>query len=344
MRLTAPQSSSSIITRRRFLQVLAAASTAIPFSTSLARIGGAKQRFSWQGEVLGGNASMELLLDDVASGEQIVRRCTSEIARLEQMFSLHRADSLLRRLNHSGRLENPPPEFIELLTQALRLSEQTEGAFDVTIQPLWMYLYYTAPEALDPQRLAELKNLTDYRQVHLTRQRIQLARPGMQLTLNGIAQGYITDRITALLKDLGLSQVLVQLGETFGLGVNQAGRPWHIGIPHPDLASFLTTVELENRAVATSSVRGTVVESNPAFCHLLNPHLDRFSTGSANKAGRNCDSKYASVSVIANTATLADGLSTSVSLVDPATHLKLLSYYPEAQLILLSENGELSRI
>src|SRR5690606_33904156 len=123
------------------------------------------------------------------------------IARLERIFSLYRADSDLCRLNRDGRHDAPPLELVELLSLAASVSAASGGAFDVTVQPLWLrYAEHFAAVDADPAgpALDDLLALVDWRGVSVDAGRVALARPGMAITLNGIAQGYITDRVADL--------------------------------------------------------------------------------------------------------------------------------------------------
>lgn len=306
------------ISRRRFLQIIGAASLStipLPFSDVLAS---SQNAFNWTGEVLGGSANMKLLLGSRIEAERIVKLCLNEISRLEKMFSLFHPGSLIRQLNQNAQLHSPPPEFVELLRESNRLAELSGGVFDVSLQPVWQYLYYLNGETPDQKKLSSLKELIDYRKIQISDELINFSTPGMQITLNGIAQGYITDKVTALLRRQGLNQVLVQLGESFGLGRNSKNTPWQIGIQNPKGHGTVSVVELENMALATSGGYGTRFGKNNSWHHIINPKT--------NAPG----DLYQSISVVAPSATVADGLSTALSLLEREKHGKLIEHYPGA--------------
>ncbi len=136
--------------------------------------------------------------------------------------------------------------------------------------------------------------------------RVGFARPGMAVTLNGIAQGYITDRIAELLRDAGLEHVLVDLGEARAIGRHPDGRPWRAALADPAGGVF-GRVELEDRALATSAPSGFLFGTSGRLHHLFDPLSGR------------PQALYASVSVLAPDATTADGLSTAfVQMAEPA--------------------------
>jgi len=135
--------------------------------------------------------------------------------------------------------------------------------------------------------------------------RIALGQRGMALTLNGIAQGYITDRIVALLRDAGVTSSLVDMGENRAIGNNAQGAPWRIGLAQSEDATLPDMVlDITDRAVATSAGAGFQFDRAGKFSHILDPR-----TGLSAR-------RYARVSVVAEDAATADALSTAFSLMD----------------------------
>jgi thiamine biosynthesis lipoprotein len=154
----------------------------------------------------------------------------------------------------------------------------------------------------------------------------------MGVTLNGIAQGFITDRVTEMLRDRGFEHVLVDMGEMRALGQHADGTPWRVGIADPDRPWHSGwTLPLRDRAIATSGGYGTPLDSTGRHHHLFDPRTGE----SANY--------YRSVSVIASDATTADALSTGLSALAPADALAVLSRYPDASARLLKTDGEVLR-
>ena len=143
-------------------------------------------------------------------------------------------------LNRSGVLPAPPQELVALLDECRRYWELTGGAFDPTVQALWtLYWEHFSRPRHDPAgpSAAALRPALDkvgFRHVAFDRSRIVLGRRGMGLTLNGIAQGYATDRVIALLRAEGIERSLVDMGESRALGARDKGVPWRIGVADPD--------------------------------------------------------------------------------------------------------------
>jgi thiamine biosynthesis lipoprotein len=184
-----------------------------------------------------------------------------------------------------------------LLDEAVHFGNLSGGRFDVTVQPLWQLLaaHRAARTAPLQEELQAALALIDYHRIDIGARRILCGQPGMAVTLNGIAQGYVTDRVADLLRARGIEHVLLNLGEMRSLGPKPDGRPWRIGVRDPDRPDHvLREFDFADRAVATSA--------GGIDLNILDPRK-----GEAN-------GHYSSVTVVAPNATTADALSTSLYL------------------------------
>ncbi|MCO5100687.1 MAG: FAD:protein FMN transferase [Burkholderiaceae bacterium] len=329
----------SMVERRRFLAVVGASAACAGFPPARAAARSAPDPVVWKGTALGALASITLVHEDRAHARRVLDACLEEVERLERVFSLYRADSALVRLNDAGELRAPPPELVELLSASLALARASAGAFDPTIQPLYR-LYEAhfrapdaAPEGPDDTAVAGALRRVDHRRVEVGADRIALGARGMALTLNGIAQGYVTDRVADRLRGDGFAGVAIDLGEARAAGRRADGRAWTAAVVDPDEPSR-TLFELtmgdgagQVAALATSAGAGTRFGADPRVHHLFDPRTGR----SANR--------HASVSVAASRATVADGLSTALSIVAPERARALLAAYPAARAWLLHVDG-----
>jgi thiamine biosynthesis lipoprotein len=305
------------IARRRFIAIMAAAATS-PALPGFARAD-ELPTIRWEGIVLGAASSLTLQHPDETAARAAIEACLAEAARLEAVFSLFRPDSALARLNAEGRLEGAPMDLRILMAEALRLAEASGGAFDPTVQPLWaLYAAHfsrpdAAPDGPAAAAIALVRRLVDWRRVRIEGGSIRFAERGMAVTLNGIAQGYITDRVGDLLRARGFTHVFVDLGEELALGPKTDGHPWRVGIADPQAPSTaLVDVELSDGAMATSGSYGFSFDPAGRFGHIIDP-----ATGEP-------ASRWASVTVLADNATTADGLSTALSVL-PASAVRVLA-------------------
>lgn len=319
-------------TRRRVLGIVGAAAglTLVPPMPGP----GTPVLHRWRGTALGAEASIALHHPDTARARRLIRLAVAEIARLERIFSLHRPDSALVALNQTGRLKAPPLELVAVLGEAGRIWRLSEGAFDVTVQPLWqLHAAHFARVGADPdgptaRAIAAARERVGMDSLEVDPAEVRFARPGMAATLNGIAQGYITDRVTELLRAEGLGSTLVDLGEIRALGSRPAGGPWRIGLGGPgDRYGPGRRITLADRAVATSSPAGTVLDPAGHHHHLFDPATGRSSEGARR------------VSVVAPDAMLADALSTALAIVPRERIAGLTAAFADIEVIVPGDAG-----
>ena len=322
------------ITRRRVILIAAAAAGLGCLPLPAARAAGAPQPAVWYGTALGAKATIRLYHPDRAAAERLIARCVAEIDRLERQFGLYRPDSTLSRLNAEGAVAAPPLDFLRLLAESRSFSELTGGVFDVTVQPLWqLYAGHFARPDADPEGPAEeevrrARERVGYRDLAVDPERIAFARPGMAATLNGIAQGYVTDRVADLLRAAGMDHVLLDLGEMRALGRRPDGSPWHVGLEDPQHPGQVRRVlDIDDRAVATSGAYGFRFDAAGRFHHLFDP-----------ATGRSL-SRHASVSVVAPDATTADALSTAFALLPVEAIDRVLARRPGVVAHLVDADG-----
>ena len=295
------------LTRRRAI-VIAGAAAGMALSPGLLRASGGPGLHLWRGTALGADATILLHHTDRSAADWLIGRCVAEIERLERIFSLYRRNSAVVLLNRQGGLDNPPLDLVRLLSESRGFWSLTGGAFDPTVQPLWdLYPRHFArpdadPAGPHPREIAAARSRIGFDRVDFDARRVSLAKPGAAVTFNGIAQGYITDRVADLLRSQGVDRVLLELGEVRALGRHPGGRAWQVGLADPgDPRRTARTIEIEDGAVATSGGYGTLFDADGRHHHLFDP-----ATGlSANR--------YRSVSVEAPLATTADALSTGLS-------------------------------
>lgn len=327
---------SAASTRRRFIGISAAAA-----GLALLPFGGAArphpQTIRWHCRALGAPAELILHHRDRAEAERLVMQVAAEIARLERIFSLYQRDSALCALNRLGVLVAPPSELVAVLEKSRAVWDLSSGLFDPTVQPLWrVYAQHFSSAAADPagpsrQQIEAAIDLIGFDRVIFNHDRIAFAQRGMALTLNGIAQGYITDRIVELLHEGGITSTIVDLGEVRAMGARSDGTPWQVGINELDTRP-VERLTLVDRAVATSSPNGFRFGGPGSPCHLLHPR----SGASA--------SFYGSVSVLAPDAATADALSTAFGFMTVERISELLTSLPGTEVRLVRHDGQRLRL
>ena len=265
----------------------------------------------WRGFALGAEAEITIHGPDPIAVPALAH-VQSHLTAVEAQFSLFDPQSALSRLNREGVLDAPAKAFRDLLAAVDTVHRATDGLFDPTVQLLWQAL----AAGRDP---ATLRHLVGWERVSASSSKVSLGQ-GQALTLNGIAQGFATDLVTNALKRAGVARTLVNIGEFRGLG-----GPWRLGISDPE-HGLLATRTLGNGAIATSSPQGTLVNGRG---HILHQEASPL---------------WSTVSVEAETATIADGLSTALTMAPLDMIETIPGHYGVRRITLIDHAGDLITI
>ncbi|MCK0151169.1 FAD:protein FMN transferase [Marivita sp. S6314] len=234
---------------------------------------------TWSGRALGADVSVTL-----HGPPELTQRALADVPRLlvnfEQSFSLFQPTSSLSKLNMMGRLRQPNALMRTLMARADQAYRLTGGVFDPTVQPVW--------DAMARGRdTARARAAIGWHRVRSSDDMIEL-QTGQSLTFNGIAQGFATDVMRLLLAQHGATEALINIGEQAAMG-----GPFTLGVVDPEHGQ-IGTRDLNDRAIATSSPGALRFG---AHSHLLSPKGDA--------------ARWSTVSIEAQSATLADALSTA---------------------------------
>ncbi|HEY9094409.1 MAG TPA: FAD:protein FMN transferase [Hydrogenophaga sp.] len=248
---------------------------------------------------LGTTLTLRAAHADAAQAERALDAAVQAIRQVEAAMNLHRDDSELVRLNRQGFLDNPSNELLTVLNTAQYVSRRSGGLFDLSVQPLWSLYDQARQEGRLPTsaEIVAARPRVGWRGLQISPQRIELRRPGMALTCNGIAQGRATDAARQALQYHGVSNALINAGEFTSLGHNAQGQAWTLGIEDPrDESRLLTALHNDGRSVATSADNRSRFSADHRHHHIFDP-----TTGDSPPA-------LSSVTVLAPSAMLADAL------------------------------------
>jgi FAD:protein FMN transferase len=236
---------------------------------------------------------------DAALAERALDAVRDTIWHVEDQMSLYRPDSAICQLNRTGCLRNPHSDLVRILQIAKMVSARSQGAFDVTVQPLWTAFQTAGSEGRLPTSddVRHAQNLANWRLLDVTDGAITLGRKGMGITLNGIAQGFAADLVAERLQALGIRHALIDAGEWAALGAPEPHRDWTLGVADPRNArALLARIAMDGRCVATSADNQCSFSPDFQHHHIFDP-----STGYS-PSGLSC------VSVLAPSCVLADAL------------------------------------
>jgi thiamine biosynthesis lipoprotein len=268
-----------------------------------------------------------------ARAEEAVGRAFEEMHRLIGILSRFEHDSPVSALNADGRLAGPPPELRRVVARGLRYHRVTRGAFDISVAPL-VNLFRRlrgdgSPSVPSETEIREARSLVDARAVRVSWREIRLGKSGMGITLDGIAKGFIVDRMASVLSRAGVTDFLINAGGDIRVsGANQQGEPWSVGVKDPrDDTRPAGTVGLSAGAVATSGGYEVYFDADRRFHHIVDPGTGRSPT--------HC----VSATVVAPTAMAADALATSVFVMAPSEGLRMVESLPGCSGFILGDDG-----
>jgi len=264
------------------------------------------------------------------------------LKEINQSMSVYIKDSEISRLNAgpAGRKMPVSDDFIEVLQTAKQLYAETGGAWDGTVGSLvnlWgfgnrgMTDRVPPKDEIDRQRLRVGFHLIDIKaEQHLTKKRSDVF-----LDLGSIAKGYGVDQIAALIQGRGINDFLVEIGgEVFASGKRKDGGNWRIGINTPSntasYAEVYKVVPLHNKAMATSGdYRNFFEKDGRVYSHVIDP-----------RSGYPVVNGVVSVSIIADTCTLADGLATAVMVMGTEKGLSLVNRLSHMECLIIVKNSD----
>jgi len=287
--------------------------------------------YALSGHALGASVSLLVLHDDEDRARAALADALAEVQAVDAVMSLYRDDRQLVELNRAGELARPDWRLLDVLLYSQELSDRTQGAFDVTVQPLWNA--FTQAKQRDglpePAALAGARALVGWRDLVASEEAVRLRRPGMAVTLNGVAQGYAADCALAAVRRHGVEHALIDAGEFDTLGRKQQGDPWVLGVRHPrEHDALAARLAVDGRALATSGDYETFFTPDFLHHHIFDP-----ATGDS-------PMELSSTSVLAPNALQADGLSTAFMVLGAERSLALAATLPGVDALLIGKNGQ----
>lgn len=257
----------------------------------------------------------------------------SEIDSLLTAFDLSASvwvdQSVISRINRNEPGVAPDKHFTEIFKIAQRISEDTEGAFDITVGPLvnaWGFGFKNR-QNMNQRIVDSLLPLVGYRKVTLSDGRIIKSDTAVQIDFNAIAQGYSVDLAGGFLESRGISNYLVDIGgEVLARGTKPGGSPWVVGIEKPAAEAtsqreLRATIEISDRAVATSgNYRKYYEVDGIKYSHTIDP-----------KTGYPVQHSLLSATVVSDSATIADAYATAFMVMGLEKAMEFLEKHPDME-------------
>ena len=285
--------------------------------------------------IMGTRIFVELWSDDNAQGEQDIDAVMAEMRHIDETMSTYKPTSEVSMVNREAT-KHPvviSQELFDLLQTALEYSRITHGAFDITYASVGYMYDFHAHKRPDSAQIAAALPAIGYQHIVLDPKRhtVFFSHPGVRIDLGGIAKGYSVDQGIEILQARGISNALVNAGGDSRVIGDRRGRPWMVGIQHPDRPDeVVTRFPLQDEAFSTSGdYERYFMDHGVRYHHIINPH-----TGDSARAVR-------SATVIAPTATRTDGLSKTAFVLGATEALRIYNSLPDVSAIIIKPDGQM---
>jgi thiamine biosynthesis lipoprotein len=290
--------------------------------------------FRREDAIMGTRIYVELWLDEAAKGQAAIDAVIASMHDVDALMSTYKPGSQLSRVNARAALEPVAVdrELFDVIRASLEFSELTGGAFDVTYASVgYLYDYRARQRPTEAQIAAALPGV-NWRNLRLdaAARTVRFEKPGMRIDLGGIAKGYAVDRAIALLQARGVEHAVVSAGGDSRIIGDRFGRPWIVGIRHPDDPKrVVTRIPLVDTAMSTSGdYERYFDEQGTRYHHILDP-----------KTGRSA-SKVRSATILAPTAMQTDGLSKTAFVLGAEAALEITEKIPGVDAVFVTPEGK----
>ena len=334
------QHASECMDRRSFLKLsgflgvgLVSAGALIPATAEAVRFNRRLHKISKTRLAMGTFVSMTLLHDSTDQAQAAMGEAFLEIDRLSHAISRFDQATAVAHLNRQGTLRDVPPELAEVMARSLTYYRISNGAFDISVKPVvdLFKTHFSDGKGTRPsgKALKEALDLVNGSDIEFSGRTIHFKRPGMGITLDGIAKGYIVDRASAVLSQNGIAHHLINAGgDIRAVGSRRDGKPWTIAIQDPNKKkAYPDIIHLTDGAIATSGNYEIYFDREKMFHHIVDP-----------RTGLSPDQSV-SVSVLADTAMDADALSTTVFVMTPVMGTRFIDSRPRCESLVVTKGN-----
>jgi thiamine biosynthesis lipoprotein len=284
---------------------------------------------------MGSFVSMTLLHPSKDQAEEAMDAAFSEIDRLSGLLSRYDHASAVYDLNAHGHLKGLPPEVSQVVASSLYYHKLTAGYFDVTVKPVVDLFQHKmgGDKKVQPTdaEINDLLKLVDARNIELQDRSVSFKAQGVGITLDGIAVGFIVDRVSELLLCRGIQNHLINAsGDIRTRGAKEDGKPWTVAIQDPwKRKTYPDVVHMADGAISTSGNYEIYYDQQKMFHHIVNP-----------KTGRS-PVEVTSSTIKATTCMEADALATALCIMPPAQGIEFVNGLSGCDSLVIGKDGTL---
>lgn len=251
----------------------------------------------------------------------------AELKKVDQALSMFNQESIISKVNRNEKVELNEM-FLQVITLAQKVSQDTDGAFDITVAPLvnaWGFGFKTGDKPSGTS-IDSLMSTVGYKKISLKGRQLFKENKNTMLDCSAIAKGYGSDVVAAFLKKRGIDNFMVEIGgEVVTQGISEKRVPWRIGVTKPTDDSLSVDNELQtvlnvtNKAMATSgNYRNFYYKDGKKYAHTIDP-----------KTGYPVQHSLLSATVLADNCATADAYATSFMVMGIEKAKGVLERHPE---------------
>ena len=268
--------------------------------------------------------------------QTVTTQAFDEMQRIEQLMSTYIPDSEISRINRAAGKEAIPVsrEVEEVIREGIYWSEQSSGAFDITVEPLVHLWDFNGEKEVIPSEntLRKTASLVNYKDIEVKDHTVRLKRRGMAINVGGLAKGYAVDRAISILRGKVKNGIVNAGGDLFAFGQKAKQTSWNIGLQHPRKPQeLLASFAVNNQAIATSGdYQRYFIKDGLRYHHIFDPQ-----TGQPARL-------MISATIITTEVMDADALATAVFVMGPEKGIEWIDSIENAEAMVVLEDGSIS--
>lgn len=218
---------------------------------------------------------------DPELAQTMITQAFDEMSRIEKLMSTYIPDSEISQINRAAGKKAIPvsPEVEEVIHEGIFWSEQSKGAFDLTVEPLVQLWGFDGEIEVIPgnKTLKKTASLVNYKDIEIKNHTVKLTRTGMAINVGGLAKGYAVDRAVSLLRGQVGNGIVNAGGDLYAFGKKDPKTPWNIGLQHPrQPQELLAAFAVQNQAVATSGdYQRYFIKDGVRYHHIFDPRTGK---------------------------------------------------------------------
>lgn len=260
----------------------------------------------------------------------------AKMQEVDRTLSMFNEASVISKVNNNQQVELTDM-FVQVFELAQQISEDTQGAFDITVAPLVNAWGFGFKEGVLPNQhtIDSLRSIIGYQKVSLEKGRIVKKDPRIMLDCSAIAKGYGTDMVAQVLAEKGVKNYLVEIGgEVVTCGISEKRLPWKIGVTKPtddplqEGGELQTVLNITDKAMATSgNYRNFYYKGGKKYAHTINP-----------KTGHPVQHNILSATVLCDRCARADAYATAFMVLGLEGAKKVLERNPDLMAYLIYDD------